>query len=194
MVGIKLSRHAVKHGGLDVLCIRHSTSGFPSIRFWICGIISKTATIIIDATWWHQRRQLQYYMDIWQSITKTSTSDSSIAADQKESMESSSAGYRRWSGVVCCPNSGKPSSPYCSCMHHLLERSCRPLIPMSSVGTRLDNTCSCALPCLYVWVRHCARRMTVSMECQHISSISKSCFLSIRDLRRIRNTILAISF
>jgi len=34
---------------------------------------------------------------------------------QSGHMMSSSTGYRRWSGVVCCRNSGKPSSPYCGC-------------------------------------------------------------------------------
>jgi len=70
----------VKHGGLGVL----SASDLALPAFLASAFISKTATTIIDAPWWHQlRRQLQYYVDKWQLITKTPTSDSSIAANKK---------------------------------------------------------------------------------------------------------------
>jgi len=46
--------------------------------------------------------------------------------------------------------------------HHLLERSYRPLECLQSVP--FLTTHPCALPCLYVWVRHCTRRITVSVE------------------------------
>jgi len=80
---------------------------------------------------------------------------------QSENIESSSStGYRRWSGdaaqtpasrarliAAAAPSSGA-----------FLQA-----IPMSSVGTRLDNTSMRIAVSihLYVWVRHWARRITV---------------------------------
>jgi len=46
--------------------------------------------------------------------------------------------------------------------HHRLERSYRPFQCLQLVPVL--TTHPCALLCLYVWVRHCARRMTVSVE------------------------------
>jgi len=83
---------------------------------------------------------------------------------QSENMESSSTGYRRWSGVVCCPNSSKPSSPYCD--RSTFFWSVPIVIPMSSVNWHPSwqhihahcrvSTSGCATAC--------ARRITVSVE------------------------------
>jgi len=61
----------------------------------------------------------KYYMDTWQSITKTQTPDSSIAANQKT-----------WSHHLkrCCllPKLRQAKLALLRLQHHLLERSYRP--------------------------------------------------------------------
>jgi len=80
----------VKHGGLGVL----SASDLALPAFLASVFISKTATIIIDATWWHQRRQLQILYG-QMAVDHQDTNTIFVDRCQSKNMMSSSTGYRR---------------------------------------------------------------------------------------------------
>jgi len=154
--GLHQAKLPVKHGGIGVL----SASDLALPAFLASVFISKTATIIIDATWWNQRRQLQIlygHMTVDQPDINTRFVDRC----RSENMESSS--IQVIAAEAMLPVAQTPSN------RARLIAAAAPssgaslqVIPMSSVGNL--TTHPCALPCLYVWMRHCAHRMTVSVE------------------------------
>jgi len=148
----------VKHGGIGVL----SASALPA--FLASVLISKTSTIIIDATWWHQRHQLQI-LGLYghMAVDHQDTNIRFVDRCQSENMMSSSTAYRHWSGIVCCPNSGKPSSPYCGCSTIFWSVPIQ-VIPISSVDTRLDNTSMLIAVSLHLGAPLYTPRITVSLE------------------------------
>jgi len=79
----------VKHG-LGVL----SASDLALSAFLASVFISKTANIIIDATWWHQRRQLQI-SNGQMAVDHQDTNIRFVDRCQSVNMMSSSTGYRR---------------------------------------------------------------------------------------------------
>jgi len=107
----------VKHGGLGVLSA--SDLALPAFLASVFGSAELSLKLLPSSlTQLGGTNDVTYKcdMDIWQSSTKKPTPDSSIAVNQKIwSHQPCSNGYRCWSGVVSCPNSGKPSSPYCDC-------------------------------------------------------------------------------
>jgi len=80
----------VKHGGLGVL----SASDLALPAFLLTVFISKTATIIIDATWWHQRRQFQILYE-YMAVDHQEPNTRFVDRCQSENMMSSSTAYRR---------------------------------------------------------------------------------------------------
>jgi len=80
----------IKHGGLGVL--RASDLALPA--FLASVFISKTAAIIIDATWWHQRRQLQRLYG-HMAVDHQDTNIRFVDRCQSENMMSSSTAYCR---------------------------------------------------------------------------------------------------
>jgi len=88
--GLHQAKLPVEHGGIGVL----SASDLALPAFLASVFISKTSTIIIDATWWHQRRQLQIFHG-HMAVDHQDTNISFVDRCQSENMMSSSTGYRR---------------------------------------------------------------------------------------------------
>jgi len=80
----------VKHGGIGVL----SASDLAPPAFLASVFIIKTPTISIDATWWHQRRQLQMFYG-HMAVDHQDINIRFVDLCQSENMMPSSTGHRR---------------------------------------------------------------------------------------------------
>jgi len=95
--------------------------------------------------------------DILRSITKKPPPDSLMLPIRKHGLIL----YRLSALKLCCllPKLRLAELASLRLQHHLLERLCRPFQCLQLVPVL--TTHPYALPCLYVWVRHCARLITI---------------------------------